>query len=997
MLDCERLRMDLVLLKSNEEEKTNDFDDNKCQVCSTNRKAQYQCPKCLVRYCSVQCYKQHSSKCLERFACDNFLAMAKNETCQEDDEDEDGERAKTSVKALLRKYKRLELIDREDGALRRERRRSLSEEEEKEEEEYDDDDDDDDDDYDDDDSNNNNERCKLSSKLMRAYLRAEEKRQEINVEDFTASDKKRFEKFLRKGMIKIEPWVAWWTADKVIELRADGTAKIIITTAVTMNDDDEIDDDDDDDEIKTKPRTKLPSPPIEPLPSYETLLPKQNNTSSKIEQRNIFRENVSEAITLYAIIARAFNGEMFSDLDLECASTFLASFTRGSIKMKTTTTTTTTTTTNNNNHTNETEEDVRELIARTVFETIRKQTMEPSGLFYDVAKHQNVARNLEADAYRLLETRTYRVLALEDARRLFTKSLDVSKTKEDNTNTDDDDDELKKKMKLFRSEARKLERKLFFSECFANVSDEIFFAKKNHHHHQPSLIQIRTKEKALPETTISISKKETPRDDENEEEEEEEQLTFAPCGHIVSNAYAWNSLGEWLCYDIRSDKGGHLFDGDRIEIVNVETKEVKTVLQSENGAKCGVALFHPTDPYVLCAIMGPQNPTKEWSYLAHHRRGVVVNCHSFDSSSDDGFHNKPNDYFYRPDLTKTKNLEARDLLSPFTPGALRGGTHVHAFSPNGKLVSMTYEDAVLADSANENLRMKNARNIAVTIYCDSSNDENWIRVDKTLNDRNVSGGFTVCVTETTPTPKFGSDEISRAYEDCWIDDRTLSFLGDCRNDRGELVTELFICELPENIQNLKRQRSDDDDRKIEGTETSYPMPPTSVLQRRITRTANGGGCQGSVRFWPRADPVDPSSIAILLKDLKGVFQIFLVSTITKNVEQLTSNDTPIASAFSWDPKKGEFICYALDGQIAKTFTKGSQKGRTVFLTSTRGRRKKKTIDVEEEEGEQEEDIRPECCVVSPDAEKVCFVKTTRPSGYNQIFSCSTKTKRAKRV
>lgn len=36
-----------------------------------------------------------------------------------------------------------------------------------------------------------------------------------------------------------------------------------------------------------------------------------------------------------------------------------------------------------------------------------------------------------------------------------------------------------------------------------------------------------------------------------------------------------------------------------------------------------------------------------------------------------------------------------DITPPYTPGALRGGSHVHVFSPNGELVSFTYNDHVL--------------------------------------------------------------------------------------------------------------------------------------------------------------------------------------------------------------------------------------------------------------------------------------------------------------
>ena len=36
-----------------------------------------------------------------------------------------------------------------------------------------------------------------------------------------------------------------------------------------------------------------------------------------------------------------------------------------------------------------------------------------------------------------------------------------------------------------------------------------------------------------------------------------------------------------------------------------------------------------------------------------------------------------------------------DITAPYTPGALRGGSHVHVFSPNGQLVSFTYNDHVM--------------------------------------------------------------------------------------------------------------------------------------------------------------------------------------------------------------------------------------------------------------------------------------------------------------
>ena len=44
---------------------------------------------------------------------------------------------------------------------------------------------------------------------------------------------------------------------------------------------------------------------------------------------------------------------------------------------------------------------------------------------------------------------------------------------------------------------------------------------------------------------------------------------------------------------------------------------------------------------------------------------------------------------------RSSNLDAMDITAPYTPGALRGGSHVHVFSPNGERVSFNYNDHVM--------------------------------------------------------------------------------------------------------------------------------------------------------------------------------------------------------------------------------------------------------------------------------------------------------------
>ena len=76
-------------------------------------------------------------------------------------------------------------------------------------------------------------------------------------------------------------------------------------------------------------------------------------------------------------------------------------------------------------------------------------------------------------------------------------------------------------------------------------------------------------------------------------------------------------------YDVRSDPAGSVFDGTRIERVNVRTKQIEVLYESKNGACVGVATVNPVDGRIVF-IHGPEYPTPDWSYSACHREGVIV-------------------------------------------------------------------------------------------------------------------------------------------------------------------------------------------------------------------------------------------------------------------------------------------------------------------------------------------------------------------------------------
>ncbi len=432
----------------------------------------------------------------------------------------------------------------------------------------------------------------------------------------------------------------------------------------------------------------------------------------------------------------------------------------------------------------------------------------------------------------------------------------------------------------------------------------------------------------------------------------EVQLTRQPRGHILTNINVWSPDGQWIVYDTRSDPAGSVFDGHTIEMVNVETGEVRTLYESRHGAGCGVATFHPRLGQVIF-IHGPENPTADWQYGPYHRRGAIVDLQ-------------------RPGVART--LDARDLVPPFTPGALRGGTHVHVFSPDGEWVSFTYEDHVLAmlDESDSTNHEPNQRNIGVSVPI------RGVKVPAT-HPRNHDGEyFTVLATTTVRDPQPGSDEISRACEEGWVgirgyrrgdgtwQRRALAFQGEVTTAAGEKISEVFVVDLPEDV-------TAPGDGPLEGTATTRPRPPRGTQQRRITYTAGRKhpGIQGP-RHWLRSSP-DGTRIAFLMRDDAGVVQLWTVAPLGGEPQQVTRDPWDVASTFTWNPD-GSSISNVADGSV---FITDVASGRSRRLTEKRS---------------NELAPRPEACVFSPDGKRIAYVRPV-PSDegtFNQVFVVHVK-------
>lgn len=415
------------------------------------------------------------------------------------------------------------------------------------------------------------------------------------------------------------------------------------------------------------------------------------------------------------------------------------------------------------------------------------------------------------------------------------------------------------------------------------------------------------------------------------------QLTSGPGGRILTNCGVWSPDGEWVVYDTRPDAAGDVFDGPRIEMVHVRTREVRVLYEARNGARCGVATWHPSEPTVAF-ILGPEHPTPVWTYGTTRRQGVVVDAR-------------------RPGVAV--NLDARDLAPPFTPGALRGGSHVHVWNPAGSHVSFTYEDHVLA-SLPPGDHEGNQRNVGVSV-CGRP-----VTVPKTHPRNHDGAAFTVLVTRTTANQTPGSDEIGKAFEEAWVGAAgyvrpdgsrqrlALAFQGHVRTATGETIGEVFLADLPDDL-------TRPGDGPLEGTATKRPAPPRGVAQRRLTFTAGDPfpGLQGP-RHWLRSSP-DGSRIGFLKRDADGVVQFWTVSPNGGPPMQVTRSPHSVASAFTWHPDGGR-VAFVMDGSVCLA---NVRTGDTVRLTA-----------------KSDPPPRPEACVVSPNGKHVAFVRRVVDS--NQV-------------
>ncbi|PZR28054.1 MAG: DUF3748 domain-containing protein [Citrobacter freundii] len=370
------------------------------------------------------------------------------------------------------------------------------------------------------------------------------------------------------------------------------------------------------------------------------------------------------------------------------------------------------------------------------------------------------------------------------------------------------------------------------------------------------------------------------------------QLTHDAAGHCLNSTQCFSPDDQWIVYDGRNYD--HLIGSTGlIAMVNVETGEIvklyETAGQTDFGPGVGAATFSPVDDRVLF-IHGIRNANQENPYTITRRTGVAI------------------------DITNPGVpvfMDARNIIPPFTNGALRGGTHAHTWTADGEWISFTYNDHILAQMAKTDSSVKDLRTIGIMVP--------GIRVIVPVNDLENNNGemFSMLVVDVTSSPLPGSDEIEKAFDETWIgrngylkkdgsrQRRAIAYQGNLREKDGTIKTEIFIVDIPDNILQLAATVS------LQGSLTERPALPPGLIHRRISFTEKGVSDQP--RHWLRSN-ASGSRIAFLAEDNKGFIQLFTISPDGGKPDQLTTFAFSIQGPVNFSPD-GNHIAYIADNSV----------------------------------------------------------------------------------
>lgn len=404
---------------------------------------------------------------------------------------------------------------------------------------------------------------------------------------------------------------------------------------------------------------------------------------------------------------------------------------------------------------------------------------------------------------------------------------------------------------------------------------------------------------------------------------DEKQLTSGPGNKDLDNNINFSADRRFLVFDTR-DEG--IENCRTIEKVDVQTGEITVLYRASNpvrdvGPGVGAPSFMPDGSVIFIHGVGS---TRELIYDQARRFGAIV--------LGDG-------------SGRMRPLDSRDVTPPFTPGALRGGTHKHEPDSTGRWVGFTYNDAIMKFDGRSDLRNVGVAKLGTRVEVDQGK----------AGENLVGESFCVLVTHAVENPKPGSDEYDRACWDCWLGrngyvrpDGTRglgrAFVGYIRvrekQSDGSVAEkrygDLFVVDIPEDITKPGPLGP------LEGTATTYPAPPAGVNERRLTHTADAQDptLRGVDEQMLRTSS-DGKWIAFYGKVRRPIMsamagdvekQLLIVSSNGGTPRQLTNAEGGLTGNYRWHASGEWIVCIGPKNEILATKVDVGSPGETLNLT-----------------------------------------------------------------
>ncbi len=389
------------------------------------------------------------------------------------------------------------------------------------------------------------------------------------------------------------------------------------------------------------------------------------------------------------------------------------------------------------------------------------------------------------------------------------------------------------------------------------------------------------------------------------------QWTGQPYGHFLNHRQIFSPDGKRAFYDTRN-ADPDIMVTSRIESIDLESGQTRVEYAvpsaSGYGPGVGAVVVHPQRSHLLF-IHGLWNCTADNPYSATRRFGALIDGTDvpIDHLTDHSRERKPVPF------------EGRWIAEGCPRGCLRGGTHAHSWSRDGQWASFTYNDHVMELRHRQRLGPPDLRTVGVVMFRDSELQIERLNhpAEPGRDIENFLGvGWACIVAKVVENPKWGSDEIESAREECWVEGRpwrTLAFVGRVRNLDGQAIDEVFVAEWKGNASTIDRFNLRINLRELAPVDASGRlMPPPECEVRRVTYSQHRRfpGVSGP-RNWLVASP-DGRWVYFPMSDNQGIVQIARVDLDSGRIEPISELRTSIGNQIAID-SSGEWLTAICDG------------------------------------------------------------------------------------